>query len=559
MPVPFSAVMTPNSLTFTAPSGKTHSLVASDTGFEDAKRLVRAIGGYRAAGTADDDPELLSVFDALMTLVEPASLITAQGAGRVTVQNGVVLYDGVPVQSVLTERILWGLREGYNMQPYIAFMDNLLQNPSHRAVDALLTFVERSKMGITEDGHVLAYKRVRGDFKDLWTGTFDNSPGQIVRMARNQVNDNPNEVCSAGLHVCSQHYLPEYGVTHDGSNTIVIVKINPADFVAVPTDFNASKARVCLYEVLSEYKAADKTDLLASRAVFRRESFRPANPAPDVPPADWADDEPPFAVGDRVQVADTIGLGAADIHSGIIYSVEGVAQDQDGDTVLKIDGRWYDADRFDRGDETEEDDTSDDADDADEYPEPAAPDDTEAADSTAAAARDWGDSAEPGSILDPAATPGASDLTLGPDAGLPIGEQQIKYDRGYESGFAKGVHDASDPAVAFVIPAMISGDVYANGFVDGWVAGMREGRQIDMAKDGPVPASEPVSEPVAASPAAEPAAAPPAAEPAAETLAERDIILSRAEPVQGPLASHTALRFDPVTGLFFLLPGANPD
>jgi hypothetical protein len=40
----------------------------------------------------------------------------------------------------------------------------------------------------------------------------------------------------------------------------------------------------------------------------------------------------------------------------------------------------------------------------------------------------------------------------------------------------------------------------------------------------------------------------------ASPLAERDVIIARAEPVQGPMSHNPVLRFDPVTGLFFLLP-----
>jgi hypothetical protein len=76
---------------------------------------------------------------------------------------------------------------------------------------------------------------------------MDNSPGKIVEMERNAVDDNRDRTCSAGLHFCSQSYL-----THFGGEKIVIVKINPKDVVSIPSDYNDAKGRACRYEVVGE-------------------------------------------------------------------------------------------------------------------------------------------------------------------------------------------------------------------------------------------------------------------------------------------------------------------
>jgi hypothetical protein len=126
-------------------------------------------------------------------------------------------------------------------------MENLMSNPSHRAVTELYKFLEKGNLPITNDGHFLAYKKVRKDYKDCHTGTMDNSIGQIVEMERNQVDDKAENTCSSGLHFCSREYLDHFG----GERT-VILKINPADVVSIPTDYNASKGRACRYEVIGE-------------------------------------------------------------------------------------------------------------------------------------------------------------------------------------------------------------------------------------------------------------------------------------------------------------------
>jgi hypothetical protein len=139
------------------------------------------------------------------------------------------------------------LQEGFPVEPMIAFMENLMQNPSKRAVTELYGFLEKNNLPITPDGHFLAYKKVRDNFFDVHTGAMDNSVGQVVEMERNKVDDDKNNTCSTGLHFCGLSYL-----SHFGGERTVIVKINPADVVSIPTDYNDAKGRACRYEVIGE-------------------------------------------------------------------------------------------------------------------------------------------------------------------------------------------------------------------------------------------------------------------------------------------------------------------
>jgi len=122
-----------------------------------------------------------------------------------------------------------------------------MQNPSKRAVTELYGFLEKNNLPITSDGHFLAYKKVKQDYTDCYTGTMDNSVGKVVEMERNRVDDDQNNTCSTGLHFCSRDYL-----NHFGGERIVIVKINPRDVVSIPTDYNNAKGRACRYEVIDE-------------------------------------------------------------------------------------------------------------------------------------------------------------------------------------------------------------------------------------------------------------------------------------------------------------------
>jgi hypothetical protein len=139
------------------------------------------------------------------------------------------------------------LTDGFPIKPLVLFMENLMENPSYRSVNELYGFLEKNNLPITPEGHFLAYKKVRADFKDVHSGTMDNSVGQVVEMPRNLVDDNANNTCSSGLHFCSQSYLSSFG----GERT-VIVKINPRDVVSIPNDYDFSKGRACRYEVVGE-------------------------------------------------------------------------------------------------------------------------------------------------------------------------------------------------------------------------------------------------------------------------------------------------------------------
>lgn len=188
-------------------------------------------------------------WDTVKAVVDPAKEILNYGKGLVAVQGSKVFYKDREMVGVITQRLIEMYQDGFPVEPLILFMENLMQNPSKRAVEELYTFLEKGKLPITPDGHFLAYKKVRPDFMDIHSGTMNNAPGQVVEMERNAVDDDQNRTCSAGLHFCSKDYLDHFG----GSDSrTVILKINPADVVSIPADYNATKGRACRYEVLGE-------------------------------------------------------------------------------------------------------------------------------------------------------------------------------------------------------------------------------------------------------------------------------------------------------------------
>ena len=170
---------------------------------------------------------------------------------NILIKDGIIYFDGDAIHNTLTKRVLEFIKHDLPFKPMLNFLNNLLENPSKRAVDELYDFLEAGELPITEDGHFLAFKNVRSDYKDIHSGTFDNSVGSICEMKRNQVDEDKDRTCSYGLHFCSIAYLPHFLDSKDGKT--MIVKINPRDVVAIPADYNNTKGRTCRYEVVGEY------------------------------------------------------------------------------------------------------------------------------------------------------------------------------------------------------------------------------------------------------------------------------------------------------------------
>lgn len=200
-------------------------------------------------------------WDTVNDVIDPKKVVIDFGAGNVSIEGTKLFWKDKELNSSLATRMINMLQDGFPIEPMVAFMENLMLNPSRRAVTELYGFLEKNNLPITPDGHFLAFKKIKLDYTDVYTGKMDNSVGKVVEMERNEVNDDKEQTCSAGLHFCSRDYLG-----HFGGERIVIVKINPADVVSIPTDYNDSKGRACRYEVIDEIDK-DKADEAFAKSV----------------------------------------------------------------------------------------------------------------------------------------------------------------------------------------------------------------------------------------------------------------------------------------------------
>jgi hypothetical protein len=183
--------------------------------------------------------------------------------GLIEIEGSNLLYNGLIIHNVLAQRIVDMIQNGDVVEPMIAFLKNVMKNPSEGSADQLYTFLEHKNLPFTEDGCFLAYKAINNNYTDKWTGSVSNKIGETVTMERDEVTANPEVGCSSGLHCGSIEYVRSYGhfpygedsVDEDGERTgdrLITVKVNPADVVSVPTDCSCQKLRTFKYVVHEE-------------------------------------------------------------------------------------------------------------------------------------------------------------------------------------------------------------------------------------------------------------------------------------------------------------------
>ena len=203
-------------------------------------------------------------WESFFCAVDPSVKINSLFAKYETVEvkNGLLYVDGDVVDSVVSDRLIQMLSNEVDVLPVLKFVYRLRLNPSSRAVNELYTFLEHKCLPFTESGTFLAYKAVRPNYHDKHSGRFDNSVGNVLEMPRNKVDDNKDVGCSDGFHAGTLEYASGFAGMGD---KIVLVEIDPADVVSIPTDCEFQKLRTCRYKVVAEYERPLEEHVYESR------------------------------------------------------------------------------------------------------------------------------------------------------------------------------------------------------------------------------------------------------------------------------------------------------
>lgn len=243
-------------------------------------------GPLLEAINANDDERVVEIVTEVSRLAD--SPIITDTALRI--EAGRIYYGDAQLTGYLIDHILRTIRDGEDAQPFINFLANLQNNPSNRMVKGLFRWVEKGKMKITPDGLIVAYKKVRADFTDAWTGTMDNSIGARPWKRRNDINDEPDTTCAdSGLHFCAKDYLPDFQ-SYGSNDHIMVIHVNPADVVSFPKN-EAAKGRASTYLVVDMIPPGEDPDLyiragLRPGSDFVVETTNQTHPEPTTEPFD---------------------------------------------------------------------------------------------------------------------------------------------------------------------------------------------------------------------------------------------------------------------------------
>lgn len=182
------------------------------------------------------------------------------------------IIHGDPVEEVVLAAAIRLTNSNTDLAPLGAFLRRLERNPSQASRSQLFGWLKAGGFTVTTDGYIVGYKSVRVDGRSAHAGrepvtvayqdgTVETVNGHVpypvgatVSMDRDLVDDDRDSACSVGLHVGT------YGYAETFSDDMLVVLVDPADVVSVPTDAHWQKMRVCRLFVAVRHDGDQITD-----------------------------------------------------------------------------------------------------------------------------------------------------------------------------------------------------------------------------------------------------------------------------------------------------------
>ena len=276
-------------------------------------------------------------YDLICELADISTFLARVTLGEVQISDDKVLWRGESVHGVIVDRILQHLHLGYDLTPLANFLAKLMLNPIVGARDDLFAWLESGNAPITPDGNFIAFKNVRLDYLDHYSASIDNSVGTTPSMPIEDVDQDRYNECSSGLHFCSFAYLSSF---HLGQSHTMVLEIDPANVVAIPTDYNRQKGRCWTYKVIAEVEGDKAATIYEGKPVVQ--------PTTNVSESGVAEttataDEIPFKLGGII-------IATTHEYSSITFDCPYQVVDCDNTTVTIIDDDYdsfdYDVNLF---------------------------------------------------------------------------------------------------------------------------------------------------------------------------------------------------------------------
>lgn len=234
----FPYTLTPTSLNVLF-GGRMRTINNTHAKFDRAVDLVKTVAAIGPAQVAMDELE---------EILDIRKFVARITHGRVQVGADEVRIDGRPAHGYAVTRLLEMIRADFDVTPMVKFIDKLQSNPTADVREDMWKWLEAGGMPLCEDGDFIAFKKVNEDFYDFHSESVFHGVGTPVSMPRELCDDNRNNTCSRGLHFCSYEYLDGY---KGSRGHVLVLKIDPANVVAIPREYSLSKGRACAYYVHS--------------------------------------------------------------------------------------------------------------------------------------------------------------------------------------------------------------------------------------------------------------------------------------------------------------------
>lgn len=132
-------------------------------------------------------------WDKIKSLVDVKQLIADFSKGNVSVYGDTLFWKKEEMHGCIVARFIQMHKEGFPVDSLIAFMDNMMSNSSSSAIKELYDFIEKGNLPITPDGCFLAYKRIKADYTDCYTGVVLNKPAALLTTLDKQMLDEASQ------------------------------------------------------------------------------------------------------------------------------------------------------------------------------------------------------------------------------------------------------------------------------------------------------------------------------------------------------------------------------
>lgn len=173
-----------------------------------------------------------------------------------------VYIDNIALPGEL-QKLLGNVSTLEDAKSIVAFAKDLDNNPGEHCKEALVEWlIANPSLSFTQDGRILGYRAVGNDFlsnrsgygivngEEIENDHLDNSPGNVLEFPRFMVDQNPNALCSIGLHVGTWKYATDYARSFFGGHNLIAVAFKASDVVSPPSDAAQEKIRVAKYTVV---------------------------------------------------------------------------------------------------------------------------------------------------------------------------------------------------------------------------------------------------------------------------------------------------------------------